>query len=284
MPTIDLLGVPHAYERLGREAKEGCPVLVFVHGWLLSRQYWYPLAEKLAPHYPSLLYDLRGFGDSAGTIAETAPAFGLAAYAQDLVALLTALEINQAWLVGHSLGGSIALWAASLAPEQIQGVVCLNAGGGIYLKEEFERFRGVGERLVAFRPFWLPGVPGLDWLFSRIMVEQTLERRWGRQRLRDLVRANPEAARGSLLESTTEEEVHHLPRLVSQLPQPVYFFAGQQDKVMEAKHVNYLASFHPSFYPQGQNVIELPNCGHFAMLEQLDLVAEKLGYILDSQT
>ncbi|MBJ7900888.1 MAG: alpha/beta fold hydrolase [Cyanobacteria bacterium RI_101] len=283
MPTLDLFGVPHAYERLGASDSENRPVLVFVHGWLLSRQYWYPLAEKLAPHYPSLLYDLRGFGDSPLTTPSPAPSFSLAAYARDLVALLAALEINQAWLVGHSLGGSIALWAASLAPEQIQGVVCLNAGGGIYLKEEFERFRGMGERLVSFRPSWLPGVPGLDWLFSRMMVDQTLERRWGRQRLRDLVRANPEAARGSLLESTTEEEVHHLPRLVSQLRQPVYFFAGQQDKVMEAKYVNYLASFHSSFYPQGQNVIELPNCGHFAMLEQLDLVAEKLGYILEAK-
>jgi 2-succinyl-6-hydroxy-2,4-cyclohexadiene-1-carboxylate synthase len=40
-------------------------VLVFVHGWLLSRGYWQPLIDRLSPHYQCLSYDLRGFGRSA---------------------------------------------------------------------------------------------------------------------------------------------------------------------------------------------------------------------------
>jgi pimeloyl-ACP methyl ester carboxylesterase len=282
MPSIDLLGSPHCYELAGPPLSAAKPVLVYVHGWLLSRYYWQPLMGELSETYPCLSYDLRGFGDSSTSLGQMSRSFGLEAYAQDLLALLEALDIDEAWLVGHSLGGSIALWAASLAPDRIKGVACLNAGGGIYLKEEFERFRSMGERLVSFRPPWLLALPGLDWAFSRLMVAQTLERRWGRQRLKDFVGADRQAALGSLLETTTEEEVRLLPQLVARLQQPVYFFAGQQDRVMESKYVNYLASFHPLFYPQGQNVIELPNCGHFAMLEQCQLVAQKLGYILQS--
>jgi pimeloyl-ACP methyl ester carboxylesterase len=261
-------------------------VLIYIHGWLLSRHYWQPLVQQLSTDYPCLTYDLRGFGDSPAEALEAHRSnlalspFSLAAYARDLVLLLEHLQIRQAWLIGHSLGGSIALWAAKACPEKIQGVICLNAGGGIYLKEEFERFRTMGQRLVRFRPPWLATLPGLDWLFTRMMVEQPLARPWGRQRIQDFVRADAKAALGSLLESTTEEEVHLLPQLVAQLSQPVYFLAGQKDKVMEAKYVNYLASFHSLFYPLGQNVIEIPDCGHFAMLEQTQMVVEKMNYIL----
>jgi 2-succinyl-6-hydroxy-2,4-cyclohexadiene-1-carboxylate synthase len=41
---------------------------------------------------------------------------------------------------------------------------------------------------------------------------------------------------------------------------------------MEPKYVRHLASFHPSFNGDGENVFELPNCGHMGMLEQTDLL------------
>ena len=279
MPTLDILGVPHHYERYGIPSSPSKPTLVFVHGWLLSHHYWSPLISALAEKYVCISYDLRGFGASQGENSG-ARNYSLAAYAEDLVALLEQLQIDQAWLVGHSLGGSIGIWGAHTCPDRVKGVICLNAGGGIYLKEEFERFRSAGENLVKFRPPWLASLPWLDLAFSRLMVQKPLGRRWGQQRLLDLLRADGVAARGSLLETTTETEVHLLPQLVAKLCQPVYFFAGQQDRVMELKYVNYLASFHPSFYPLGKNVIELANCGHFAMLEQLPTVVEKMGQIL----
>ncbi|MEA5534122.1 alpha/beta hydrolase [Crocosphaera sp. XPORK-15E] len=299
MPTIDILGVPHAYELTSQSPKPSAPVLIFIHGWLLSRQYWSPLIEQLSPDYACLTYDLRGFGDSqpltlnpyssvnSPNQSEDIPLncqnlspYTLAAYGKDLNVLLQKLEIERAWLIGHSLGGSIALWGADICPERVQGVICLNAGGGIYLKEEFERFRSAGKQLIKFRPSWLSYIPLIDLLFSRIMVASPLERRWGRQRVLDLMRANTEAALGSLLDSTTETEVHLLPQIVSRLQQPVYFFAGEQDTVMEPKYVQYLASFHELFNYQGNNVIELPSCGHMSMIEQPELLGEKILKIL----
>ncbi len=272
MPSINILETPHVYELTAPVDNLKQPILVFVHGWLLSRHYWQPIVELLKSEYQCLIYDARGFGESIATTAPTSSNtlnnhYSLSAYAQDLKYLLENLEIKQAWVIGHSLGGSVALWSADICPQVIEGVICLNAGGGIYLKEEFERFRNVGQQLVKFRPGWLRNVPLLNVLFSRMMVARPLKLKWGRQRIIDFIQADEKAALGALLESTTETEVHLLPQLVSRLKQPVYFIAGEKDRVMEIKYVNHLASFHQLFTSEDSNVFEIPNCGHLAMIE-----------------
>ncbi|MBD1853467.1 alpha/beta hydrolase [Cyanobacteria bacterium FACHB-502] len=352
--TVDVLGFPHAYELFApTDAPTDMPIVVFVHGWLLSRAYWQPVIEQLAGNYQCLAYDLRGFGHSqnfpnsapaaqalpqnlteldltepvpetvvqrtavsvasptsvaidhptlnreassgaSGSVPVSLPdqtaadqaeissnRYTPAAYAQDLVHLLAELQIKKAWIVGHSLGGSIALWAAHLAPDTIEGVVCVNAGGGIYLKEEFERFRLAGEQLVKFRPRWLSYLPFLDLLLTRINVYRPIARRWAKQRLQDLLVANAEAALRSLLDSTTEAEVHQLPQVVAQLQQPVHFITGQKDTVMEPKYVRHLASFHPSFEFCGHNVSEISDCGHLAMIEQPDVTVAEIRAVLE---
>ncbi|MBD1871057.1 alpha/beta hydrolase [Cyanobacteria bacterium FACHB-471] len=325
--TVDVLGVPHAYELT--PPRDSSVVLVFVHGWLLSREYWRPTIQQLSPHYQCLSYDLRGFGhsqavtpkpfnqasspqmsaaeqnsssdrstqfdrvqpDGTSSVAQssvlkqnatlTVPSrYAPAAYAQDLTVLLEQLEISTAWLVGHSLGGSISLWAADQLPQKIRGVVCVNSGGGIYLKEEFERFRAAGQQLVKLRPRWLCRLPLLDLPMSRMNVARPLTRQWGKQRLVDWVAAHPEAALGTLLDSTTETEVHSLPQVVSRLQQPVYFIAGAEDTIMEPQYVRHLASFHPSFECCGNNVVEIPDCGHLAMVEQPEEVAAQIQRIV----
>jgi len=317
MATVDILGVPHAYDLTAPKAPSS-PVLVFIHGWLLSRRYWRPLMDKLASDYQCLAYDLRGFGDSQAntsygykssgislltlgsdwaedsfstsnimadspqqiTCASNLSRYTPSAYAEDLERLLQAMKIDRAWLIGHSLGGTIALWGAAQMPERVRGVICLNAGGGIYLKEAFERFRGAGAQLVKMRYPWLGCLPGIDLLLARMNVAHPLARHWGRQRLWDFLAAEPEAALGALLDSTTEEEVNFLPRLVAKLQQPAYFIAGEQDRVMEPKYVRYLGSFHRLFQAGEDNAIEIPNCGHLAMLEQTDLLAAHIRDIL----
>ena len=348
MATISVLGVPCVYDLTAPTSSNS--VLVFVHGWLLSRSYWRPVIEALSPTYQCLSYDLRGFGESPayptwadessessqvnnhpltahdlvknhGTssttivpadAAQLAPAsatershdrflndqlpaqpnhhqpepqfqqasYTPAAYAKDLAVLLQQLKLDQVWLVGHSLGGTIALWAANQLPNLVRGVICLNAGGGIYLKEDFDRFRAAGQQLLKLRPRWLCHLPLIDLLFTRSTVARPISRDWGKQRLIDFVAAHPEAALGSLLDSTTEAEVHCLPQVVARLTQPVYFMAGSQDPVMEPRYVKHLASFHSLFGTCGDNVIEIPDCGHMVMLEQPSLVTLEIHKIL----
>jgi 2-succinyl-6-hydroxy-2,4-cyclohexadiene-1-carboxylate synthase len=313
MPIIEILGVPHAYELISPDRGSNNPVLVFIHGWLLSRNYWKPSIDRLSRDYPCLIYDLRGFGDSQPTTEEGISNFlvsaaskensqnvstpltsavsecdreilksnySLAAYAKDLRLLLQKLSIEKAWLIGHSLGGSIALWGAHYCEDIVQGAICLNSGGGIYIKEEFERFRAAGQQLIRRRPPWLSSLPLIDLLFARIMVARPLSSYWGRQRVLDFVKADERAALGSLLDSTTEAEVHLLPQLVARLEQPVYFIAGDRDRIMEPKYVRHLASFHKLFSTGDGNVMEIPNCGHLSMIEQPEIISSKIAKIL----
>lgn len=293
MATIEILGVQHTYELT---APTSCPhTLVFIHGWLNSRVYWQPVISLLSLDFQCLSYDLRGFGESQSQVTSdielTATSSSMvssaldslyspSAYAQDLTVLLEHLNISSAWLIGHSLGGTIALWTAAKLPDCVQGVICINAGGGIYLKEAFEQFRAAGQKFLQVRPRWLCQMPLIDLLFTKASVLSPLERYWARQRLIDFVVADSEAALRTLLDSTTEEEVNSLPQLVSKLKQPVYFLAGADDKVMEPKYVRHLASFHWLFQYVGDNVIEIPNCGHLAMLEQPEAVSEHIRSIV----
>lgn len=340
MATIEILGVRHAYQLTAPTTNPYA--LVFIHGWLLSRGYWQPLIERLAPDYQCLAYDLRGFGQSQTSlenakiaksilppqssgrilhgireepdpqlqstsslpcshpelsyqqnslsltprVLNTSAASPLAsrytpdAYAQDLAVLLQQLNIANAWLIGHSLGGTIGLWAADKLPECVKGVICINSGGGIYLKEAFEQFRYFGQQLLQIRPYWLCQLPLIDLVFTRSSVARPISRYWGRQRVIDFVVADKDAALGTLLDSTTEEEINRLPQVVSQVKQPVYFFAGAEDQIMEPKYVRHLASFHPLFQACGDNVIEIPHCGHLAMVEQPDAVTAQIRSIL----
>ena len=301
MATKEILGVPHVYELTSPTSSR--LTLVFIHGWLNSRGYWQPVISRVADSFQCLSYDLRGFGESQCSInnnfrrksndmvmtvdyGSTAintfnSAYTPAKYACDLEILLEELNIEAAWLIGHSLGGTIALWTAAKLTNLVHGVICVNAGGGIYLKEAFGQFRTNGQRFLQIRPRWLSQLPLIDLLFARNNVVRPLERYWARQRVIDFVVADPEAALGALLDSTTEEEINYLPQLVSQLKQPVYFLAGANDTVMEPKYVRHLASFHTLFDYCGDNVIEIPDCGHLAMLEQPDAVADHIRFLVN---
>ena len=293
MATTSLFGVPHYYQLTPGGA---AAPLVFIHGWLLSHLYWQPIIQQLSQNHPCLAYDLRGFGQSclgleqyeaglperAKALQATESPYGLGAYARDLAALLSQLDLGPVWLVGHSLGGSVALWMAYCYPELVQGVICLNSGGGIYIERDFQQFRRAGEQIVRWRSPWLGRVPVLPWLLTRMMVAKPLPYHWGWQRCRDMLCAHPAAALGSLLASTTEAEVHLLPRIVSSLTQPVYFITGRQDQVMGPTFVYHLAGYLAATESGTKTVLELDNCGHMAMIEQPQAVVDALKTLMTS--
>lgn len=296
MPQISVFNVPHEYQ-LSTPSEMSREGVVFIHGWMLSQCYWRPVLDGLGAQFSCLTYDLRGFGKSAIAIGdrEVGPEgslqpileddrvspYSLAAYAQDLGELLRQLRLERVWLVGHSLGGSIALWAAKLFPQWVQGVICVNAGGGVYLPAEFQKFRQAGQQIVRWRSPWLKSMPLMDVALTRMMVHAPIERAWGKQRLVDLLAAHPEAAIGALLDSTTEEEVHRLPQVVASLRQPVYFIAGGNDTVMAEQYVRHLASFHWLFDSPESNVVILPECGHLAMVEQSKALADQIRQFVE---
>lgn len=91
--------------------------VVFVHGLAQDRSAWELHQEQLA-RFHSVSYDLRGHGSTTlGT-----PRGSLVQLAEDLCEVLERVT-GPAYCVGHSLGGTIALWAAATRPDLVRGVV-----------------------------------------------------------------------------------------------------------------------------------------------------------------
>ncbi|HWY24837.1 MAG TPA: alpha/beta fold hydrolase, partial [Nevskia sp.] len=99
MPYADLPGVRLHYE----EAGEGVP-LVLLHGIGASRQDWEFNVPALARRYRVITPDLRGFG-----LSERSGNYSVATFANDIWQLLEQLEVERFHLIGHSMGGAVAL-------------------------------------------------------------------------------------------------------------------------------------------------------------------------------
>lgn len=111
-------GVEIAYSTRG----EGDVALVFVHGGLADRAFWEPQLAALSDRFRVVALDLAGHGESGrGRTAWTIPAF-----AQDVRAVVEALDLERVVLVGNSLGGPVALEAASLLPGRAVGVIAVD--------------------------------------------------------------------------------------------------------------------------------------------------------------
>ena len=117
----------------------GKPALVFVHGWCCDKSYWKHQVPYFAEKYKVITIDLAGHGKSGlGRKTWSVEAFG-----NDVVAVLEQLNINQAILIGHSMGGPVIVEAARQTPKRIIGLVGVDTYNNIeetYSQEQIEEF------------------------------------------------------------------------------------------------------------------------------------------------
>jgi pimeloyl-ACP methyl ester carboxylesterase len=104
-------------------SQEGVP-LVLVHGFGNDAHIWDDFAPVIAPHYRVLALDLRGHGDSAWPLHGE---YEYAHHVADLESVLDSLGIDRLVLVGHSLGGRVAMLFAGAHPERMAGLVIVDS-------------------------------------------------------------------------------------------------------------------------------------------------------------
>jgi pimeloyl-ACP methyl ester carboxylesterase len=117
---IELHGHPVTYRRMGQG-----PAVLLVHGITSSSRTWRSVLPALAEHYDVIAPDLLGHGQSAKPRGD----YSLGAYASGLRDLTVALGITSATVVGHSLGGGIALQFAYQFPERTDRLTLVSSGG-----------------------------------------------------------------------------------------------------------------------------------------------------------
>jgi pimeloyl-ACP methyl ester carboxylesterase len=118
--SIQLHGHAVTYQCLG----EG-PPLVLIHGITSSSQTWNGVIKQLAKRHTVIAPDLLGHGKSAKPRGD----YSLGAYASGIRDLLVALGHPHATIVGHSLGGGVAMQLAYQFPERVQRLVLVSSGG-----------------------------------------------------------------------------------------------------------------------------------------------------------
>lgn len=107
-----------AYEKLGNRPEN----VVLIHGNLASKRWWNLVKGKLAERFTVYMIDLRGCGESE----QPTGGYSVPQYGDDVAAFIQRLGLNKVSLVGHSMGGAIAMDVASKLPEFIDRVVLLN--------------------------------------------------------------------------------------------------------------------------------------------------------------
>jgi len=98
------------------EAGSG-PALVFIHGFSLDSRMWDDQFDYFSDKFRVIRYDLRGFGKSAEVGTETY------SHVEDLQRLLKYLKVEKASVVGHSMGGRVAVDFAISYPEMTSSLV-----------------------------------------------------------------------------------------------------------------------------------------------------------------
>jgi pimeloyl-ACP methyl ester carboxylesterase len=117
---VDLHGHRAVYRTAGRG-----PTVVLIHGMINSSRHWQAVAERLAVSHRVVAPDLIGHGDAATPRGD----YSLGAHAASIRDLLTTIGIERATIVGHSLGGGVAMQFFYQFPQRTERLVLISSGG-----------------------------------------------------------------------------------------------------------------------------------------------------------
>jgi pimeloyl-ACP methyl ester carboxylesterase len=238
MPTVDRDGVGIHYDAGGSG-----PAILVTHGFAASSHMFDATSTALLDAHRVIAWDIRGHGRSDSPIEETEYSVALAT--GDMVAILDALDVDQAVLVGHSLGGYLSLDFQRAHPDRVTALVLVGTGPGYKRPNARDEWNRLAERYaVALETKGLAGLP--DSVEMRADVHRTAD---------GLVRA----ARGILRQ--------HDDRVLANLPNitvPVLIVVGERDEPFLASS-EYMRAKIP-----GASLAVIRGAGHAPMITHPD--------------
>lgn len=108
-------GVEIVFSKYG----DGEPAIVLVHGWSCDQSYWKNQVEELAQNYTVVTIDLAGHGLS-GLERKN---YTMDLFGEDVAAVVNSLKLNKVILAGHSMGGSVVIYAANKLKDKTIGII-----------------------------------------------------------------------------------------------------------------------------------------------------------------
>jgi pimeloyl-ACP methyl ester carboxylesterase len=263
----------HGRRVIYRVAGSGPPI-VLIHGMLNSSSHWRAVALNLASDFTVVAPDLIGHGDSAAPRGD----YSLGAHAASIRDLLAATGIERATIVGHSLGGGVAMQFFYQFPQRVERLVLISSGG---LGHEVSPL---------LRSATLPGTSALLSLTVRLRLLEALEGVGGRLRqrqaragvyfqavaraLRPLESAGAREAFLQTLRAVIDmygQRVSATDRLYLLEAIPTMIVWGERDNTIPLRHGHYAHEAIPH-----SRFRTLADAAHFPHLEEPVLLAELL--------
>jgi pimeloyl-ACP methyl ester carboxylesterase len=263
MPHATVNGTQLYYERAGA----GAPPLVFVHGFGCAHEDWQPQVEAFGGRHMVLSCDLRGHGASPGEPGSC----NIETYGADVAALLRALNLSGAVLVGHSMGTRVVLQACLDAPDRVAGVVLVD---GSFQAAAGERAEADVRQAIASAGFaaWAGG------LFEQMFFAPSATA----DRIRARAGRLPEAVGAALFPSMVRWDARNMAAALGRVGVPLLVIQSTM-MTPERKRVALAPGATTPWLemvrsraPQAQIEV-VPGVAHFTMLEAPDAVNRLLA-------
>jgi pimeloyl-ACP methyl ester carboxylesterase len=216
MPAIILDGAKIAYEEKGK----GEPAIL-LHGWNSSRKQWLLNLKALGSRFRAIALDLPGFGESE----ESAYPYTLEGMSSFLDAFRSALHLPSFHLMGHSMGGCIAVRYTALNPDRVNRLVLVSTPTRTLSMGPWALVPGAG--LFVSSTYRLRSETLLKWMFYRGLYKP---RQQDLDFMRANVKANALAARRALSASTRLVRKLDLADDLHCIGQPALIVFGDKDR------------------------------------------------------
>ena len=273
--SVKLHGHEVSYQRAGWG-----PLLVLLHGIAGSSDTWNDVIEPLAEHYTVLAPDLLGHGESAKPRGD----YSLGAYASGIRDLMTALGHDKGTIVGHSLGGGVAMQLAYQFPERCERLVLVSSGG---LGREVHFLLRAAT------------LPGSDWVLPVLAANRVINtgaslggllRRFGmragpdvEEMWRSFSSLGDRAAREAFIHSLRAvvepggQRVNATDRLYLAERVPMMLLWGERDPIIPYEHGRAAHEMIP-----GSRFEVFPDAGHFPHRDEPRLFVKTLSDFIDT--
>ena len=271
----------HGYRRAYRIAGSG-PALLLIHGIGDNSTAWTPVHAKLARRFTVIAPDLLGHGLSDKPRAD----YSVAAYANGMRDLLSVLEIDRVTVVGHSLGGGVAMQFAYQFPQLVDRLILIGAGGvtrDVNVALRIASLPVGGEALALLRlPLVLPTLQATGWIFGTLLGSTGIGRDIPNM-LRILAEL-PEPTASAAFTRTLRAVVDWRGQVVTMLDRcyltesvPVQLVWGDQDSVIPVSHGEMAHAAMP-----GSRLEIFERSGHFPFHDDPDRFVALVEEFVDS--
>jgi 3-oxoadipate enol-lactonase len=228
--------------------------IVLIHGFPLTREIWNAQASALAQTHRVVRPDLRGMGRSS---APGGP-YLMETLAGDLAAVLDALSIDRATIVGHSLGGFVALAFARMYTERVMrlALICSRLAAD---SPEIAGFRNdLADRLERENSI----EPAIESYLPRLFSDVTLRDDPGViERARAIAQTNSPRGAAAMLRGMAQRADSY--DIAEELQMPVLIVAGAGDKIGSLDEAQKICGA----FPAAQLEV-MQSSGHVPMLEE----------------